>query len=132
VTQPRFRSLLLGVFALIALTLAGIGVYGLLAHGVAQRVNEFGVRVALGATPSGVLRLVLRQGMTLALVGLGIGFVSAVLVVRALRAVLFDVSPWDPLAWTTASVTLLAVSLLASWLPARRALRVDPVVALRS
>jgi putative ABC transport system permease protein len=132
VTQPRFRSLLLGVFALIALTLAGIGVYGLLAHGVAQRVNEFGVRMALGATPSGVLRLVLRQGITLALVGLGIGLVSAVLFVRALRAVLFEVSPWDPLAWTTASVTLLAVSLLASWLPARRALRVDPVVALRS
>jgi putative ABC transport system permease protein len=131
VTQPRFRSLLLGVFALMALALAGIGVYGLLAHGVAQRVNEFGVRMALGATPSGVLRLVLHQGITLALVGLGIGLAAAVVIVRALTTVLFEISPWDPIAWLASSITLLAVSLLASWLPARRALHVDPVVTLR-
>jgi putative ABC transport system permease protein len=131
VTQPRFRTLLLGLFALMALTLAAIGVYGLLAHNVTQRVTEFGVRIALGASPSGVLRLVLRQGVTLALIGLAIGLAVAVVAVRALSTALFDVSPWDPLAWSVSAITLLVVSLLASWIPARRALRVDPVVALR-
>jgi putative ABC transport system permease protein len=123
---------LLGVFAAIALTLAAIGVYGLLAHGVAQRINEFGVRMALGASPSGVVRLVMRQGLVLALTGVAIGLVLAVAAVRALNSVLFEVTPWDPVAWFVASATLLVVALLASWLPARRALRVDPVVALRN
>jgi len=131
VAQPRFRTLLLGFFAAIALTLAAIGIYGLLSHGVAQRANEFGVRMALGAAPSDVLRLVLRQGATLAFIGVGIGLVAAVGVVRALNSVLYEISPWDPLAWIVSAGTLLAVSLLASWIPARRALRVDPVVALR-
>ena len=115
----------------MALALAGIGVYGLLAHGVATRVNEFGVRMALGASPAGVQELVLRQGLGLTLAGLGIGSIVAVAVVRLLTSVLFDVSPWDPFAWTGSALTLLAVALLASWLPARRAVRVDPVVALR-
>jgi putative ABC transport system permease protein len=132
VSQPRFRTTLLGVFAAIALTLAAIGVYGLLAHGVAQRINEFGVRMALGASPSGVVRLVMRQGLVLALTGVAIGLVLAVAAVRALNSVLFEVTPWDPVAWFVASATLLVVALLASWLPARRALRVDPVVALRN
>jgi putative ABC transport system permease protein len=132
VSQPRFRTWLLGLFAGIALTLAGIGVYGLLAHGVAQRVNEFGVRMALGASASDVVGLVLRQGVTLAVTGVAIGLACAVLVVRALSTVLYAISPWDPLAWTVSAGTLLIVSLLASWLPARRALRVDPVVALRA
>lgn len=131
VTQPRFRTLLLALFAGLALALAGVGIYGLLAHGVAQRLNEFGIRLALGASPSGVLRLVLREGLTLAAVGLAFGVIGGVIAVRALSTVIYDVSPWDPLAWIAAIVTLLAVSLLASWLPARRALRVDPVVALR-
>lgn len=132
VSQPRFRTLLLGLFAVIALTLAGIGVYGLLAHGVAQRVNEFGVRIALGASANDVVRLVLRQGITLAVTGLGIGLLSAVVVVRALNTVLYEISPWDAPAWILSAVALLGVSLLASWLPAKRALRVDPVVALRA
>jgi putative ABC transport system permease protein len=132
VSQPRFRTLLLGFFAAIALTMAGIGIYGLLSHGVAQRANEFGVRMALGASPSDVLRLVLRQGATLAFIGVGIGLVAAVGAVRALHSVLYEISPWDPLAWIVSAGTLLAVSLLASWIPARRALRVDPVVALRA
>ena len=131
VTQPRFRTFLLGLFAAMALALAGIGVYGLLAHGVATRVNEFGVRMALGASPAGVQELVLRQGLGLTLAGLGIGSIVAVAVVRLLTSVLFDVSPWDPFAWIASALTLLAVALLASWLPARRAVRVDPVVALR-
>jgi len=132
VAQPRFRTLLLGFFAAIALTLAAIGVYGLLSHGVAQRANEFGVRMALGASPGSVLALVLRQGLTLALIGVVIGLLAAIAAVRALSSVLFEVSPWDPWAWTASAATLLAVSVLASWVPARRALRVDPVVALRS
>ncbi len=132
VTQPRFRTLLLGLFAIIALTLAGIGVYGLLAHGVAQRVNEFGVRVALGASPSSVLRLVLAEGALLALSGVVFGILGAALAVRVLGTVLFGVSQWDPVAWGASIGTLLLVSLLASWLPARRAVRTDPVIALRT
>ena len=132
VAQPRFRTLLLGLFAAIALTLAAIGVYGLLSHGVAQRTSEFGVRIALGASPNTVLRLVLRHGMALALIGVAIGLAAAVAAVRALSTVLFGISPWDPWSWTAAATTLLAVSLAASWVPARRALRVDPVVALRA
>jgi putative ABC transport system permease protein len=131
VTQPRFRTLLLTLFAVLALALAGVGVYGLLAHGVAQRLNEFGIRLALGASPSSVLSLVLREGLTLAAVGLAFGIVGAAITVRTLSTVIYDVSPWDPLAWIAAIVTLLGVSVLASWLPARRALRVDPVEALR-
>jgi putative ABC transport system permease protein len=131
VAQPRFRTLLLGVFAVIALALAGIGVYGLLSHGVAQRANEFGVRMALGASPSDVLALVVRQGAVLALAGLGIGLVASIAAVRAIESVLYDVTPWDPVAWVGSTVTLLAVALLASWIPARKALRVDPVIALR-
>jgi putative ABC transport system permease protein len=132
VAQPRFRTLLLGFFAAMALTLAAIGVYGLLSHGVAQRANEFGVRMALGASPNDVLRLVLRQGATLAFAGVGIGLLGAIAAVRVLDAVLYEISPWDPLAWMVSAGTLLGVSLLASWIPARRALRVDPVVALRA
>jgi putative ABC transport system permease protein len=131
VTQPRFRTLLLGLFAGMALALAGIGIYGLLAHGVANRINEFGVRMALGASPAGVQELVLKQGLGLTLAGLAIGAVAAVALVRVLSSVLFDVSPWNPRAWIASTVTLLAVAMLASWLPARRAVRVDPVVALR-
>ena len=130
VAQPRFRTLLLGFFAAIALTLAAIGIYGLLSHGVAQRRNEFGLRMALGASPADVLRLVLRQGAMLALVGVGLGLLGAIAAVRALGAVLYEISPWDPLAWIVSTATLLAVAFLASWIPARRALRVDPVVAL--
>ena len=88
--------------------------------------------MALGASAGDVVGLVLRQGVTLALTGVGIGLACAVLAVQALRSVLYVISPWDPLAWMLSAGTLLGVSLLASWLPARRALRVDPVVALRA
>lgn len=88
--------------------------------------------MALGASPGLVLQLVIRQGVTLALVGLGIGLVAAIAAVRGLQTVLYEISPWDPLAWLVAAGTLLAVAILASWVPARRALNVDPVVALRA
>jgi putative ABC transport system permease protein len=132
VSQPRFRTLLLGCFSAIALMLAAIGIYGLLAHGVAQRTNEFGVRMALGASSASVLRLVLAQGAALAIAGVAIGVAASVVMVRLLQSVLFDVSPWDPVAWGVSAGTLLAVSLLASWIPARRAVAVDPVVTLRA
>ena len=131
VSQPRFRTALLGIFAAIALALAGIGVYGLLAHGVTERLNEFGVRMALGASPAGVERLVLRRGLTLAIVGLAIGLAAAIAAVRALNSVLYAVTPWDPVAWTASAATLAIVAALASWVPARRALRADPARALR-
>lgn len=132
VSQPRFRTVLLGCFCGIALVLAAIGVYGLLTHAVAQRTNEFGVRMALGASPSSVLALVLREGIALALTGVAIGLFAAAAFVRVLQSVLFEVSPWDPLAWIVSAGTLLAVALFASWLPARRAVAVDPVVTLRA
>lgn len=132
VAQPRFRTLLLAFFAVVALTLAAIGIYGLLSHGVAQRANEFGVRMALGASPEDVLRLVLRQGAVLAFSGVAIGLAAAIAAARGLQSVLYEISPWDPLAWIASAGTLLGVALLASWIPARRALRVDPVIALRA
>jgi putative ABC transport system permease protein len=132
VSQPRFRTVLIGAFCAMALVLAAIGVYGLLSHAVAQRTNEFGVRMALGASPSTVLALVLRQGAVLALTGVVLGLFAAAALARVLRSVLFEVSPWDPMAWVLSAGTLLAVALFASWVPAKRAVAVDPVVTLRT
>lgn len=131
VAQPRFRTTLLGIFATVALVLAGIGVYGLLAHGVVQRSNEFGVRLALGASPERVVRMVLREGLALAAIGIVLGLAGAALAVRVLASVLYEITPWDPLAWALAVFALAAAALLASWVPARRAVRVDPATALR-
>ena len=128
---PKLTALLLTIFAALALAVTISGISGVIAISVSHRLEEFGLRMALGASPAEVLRLVLRQGVTLALVGIGIGLAASIVVVRALNSVLFEISPWDPLAWIGSAITLLAVSLLASWVPARRALRVDPVVALR-
>ncbi len=126
-----FNVVLVGVFAGAALLLAAIGLYGLLAYGVTQRTREIGVRVALGAQPSDVLGLVLRQGMKL--VGLGIlaGIGGALALTRTLRSLLFGISPGDPLTFALISLLLAAVALLACYLPARRAAKVDPMEALR-
>jgi putative ABC transport system permease protein len=132
VAQPKFRTILLGLFAALALTLAGVGVYGLLAHGVTQRQNEFGVRLALGATAAQVTGLVIREGLTLAAVGIAAGLVGAYFSVRLLETMLFRLSVWDASAWGTAVAMLLAIALAASWIPARRATRVSPANALRS
>jgi putative ABC transport system permease protein len=131
VAQPKFRSVLLGSFAAIALLLAAVGLYGLMAHGVAERQREFGVRLALGAAPESVRRLVVREGLRLAGIGLGAGALLAVALARVLSAVLFTVTIWDPIAWTTAAASLVFGALLATWIPARRAVLVDPAVALR-
>jgi putative ABC transport system permease protein len=131
VAQPKFRTVLLVGFAAVALLLASVGIYGLVAHGVAQREREFGVRLALGAAPERVQSLVVREGLTLAAGGLALGAVAAVFAVQLLRTVLFSVTPWDPAAWVLASGALLAAAAFAAWIPARRVVRVDPANALR-
>jgi putative ABC transport system permease protein len=131
VAQPKFRTVLLGAFAAIALVLAAVGIYGLVAHGVAQREREFGVRLALGAAPERVQALVVREGLRLAMVGLVFGAAAGALAVQLLRTVLFSVTPWDPWAWVLAPAALLAAAAFAAWIPARRVVRVDPASALR-
>jgi putative ABC transport system permease protein len=132
-TAPqRFSTALLTAFAAGALLLAAIGLYGVLASGVAQRTREIGVRLALGATRSEVLALVVRQGMTLAVVGLAIGIAGAFATTRFMAALLYRTEPHDAPTFVLVPVVLALVALLACYLPARRAARVDPMVALRS
>jgi putative ABC transport system permease protein len=132
VAEPRFRTMLLGGFALTALVLAAVGVYGLISFSVAQRTREIGIRVALGARPAQVTRPIVREGLTLALIGIALGLAGAAFATRLLSALLFGVEATDPLTFAGVAVLLLAVALLASYLPSRRALRVDPLTALRT
>jgi putative ABC transport system permease protein len=120
------------VFGAIALVLASIGVYGVLSYSVSQRTQEIGVRVALGAARRDVLRLVIGQGLKLAGAGIFVGIVGAYFVTPVIRTILFNVTPTDPLSFTWVATFLLIVSALASYVPARRALAVDPIVALRN
>ena len=129
--QRRFLMVLLGAFASMALLVAGIGIYGVLAYSVARRTHEIGIRVALGAARGDVVRLVLAQGSRIALVGLVGGLAGALVLTRALASVLFEVSPTDPGTFLLVSVILAAVVVAACLVPARRAAKVDPVVALR-
>jgi ABC-type antimicrobial peptide transport system permease subunit len=131
VARPRVLAWLLGVFGIIGLTLGALGIFGVLAYTVTQRRREIGVRLALGASPRAVLRLILGHGMLLAVTGVVIGVVGAAILTRSMESVLFGIEPSDP--WTFAQViaVLLGAAALASWLPARRALAIDPVTALR-
>ena len=132
-TGPRrFSVLLLGGFAALAMVLAMIGLYGVVSHLVTQRTREIGVRVALGAAARDVLGLVLRQGLRLALLGVGVGLVAALLLTGVMRSMLFGVGARDPVTFVAAPALLIAVAVLASWLPARRAARVAPIEALRA
>jgi predicted permease len=129
---PRLTGFLMGTFAAIALTLAAVGIYGVLSYLVARRTHEIGIRLAVGADRSQVLALVLRQGLTLALTGIVIGVTAAFLLTRLMQSLLYQVRPGDPITFATVSVVLVIVSLLASALPAYRAMRVSPLVALRT
>jgi putative ABC transport system permease protein len=131
ISQPRFSSQLLAVFAALALLLATIGLYGLLAYSVTQRRNEIGIRLALGAMREDILRLVLKHGTVLALVGIGIGLITSMAATRVLSSMLFAVSPTDWQTFLAVAVLLLGVALGACFIPARRAAKVDPMVALR-
>ncbi len=131
VAQPRFNMVLLGIFAGLALVLAAVGIYGVISYSVTQRTHEIGVRMALGAQRADVVRLILSHGLRLALVGLAIGIAGALASTRALSRMLFGVSTTDPVTFAGLSLLLIAVAAVASYVPARRAMRVDPMVALR-
>ena len=129
--QARFSALLLTVFAAAALALAAIGIYGVISFAVAQRTREIGIRVALGADRAAVLRLIIGQGAAVAVTGLVVGLVAALAATRVLGALLFDVTPTDPLTMVTVVVLLAVAALVACWIPARRAARLQPAAALR-
>jgi putative ABC transport system permease protein len=131
VAQPRFRTWLVGILAMLALVLAAVGVYGVMSYTVTQRTSEIGVRVALGAQPQNVFRIIVGHGLQLALFGVGIGLVAALALTRLLQSFLFGISAYDPLTFIAVSLLLTLVAVAASYFPARRATRVDPMVALR-
>ncbi|MGH7469240.1 MAG: ABC transporter permease [Longimicrobiales bacterium] len=132
VRSPRFNALLLGIAGSVALLLALIGIYGVMSYSVARRTHEIGIRTALGASSSEVLKLILTQAMTLAGAGIALGLLGALALSRVLHRMLFEVEPTDPLTFVLIAVLLAAVCLLACYLPTRRAMRVDPMIALRS
>jgi putative ABC transport system permease protein len=128
---PRFNTLLFGVFAVLALALGLVGIYGVMGYAVAQRTHEVGIRMALGAQPTDVFRLVVGAGMRLTLLGVAIGIAGALGVTRLMERLLYGVTPTDPLSFAGVALLMVAVALVACWVPARRATRVDPLVALR-
>jgi len=131
IAQRRLNMLLMGLFGGLAMLLSAVGIYGLLSYAVTQRTQEMGIRMALGARAGDVLKLVLRQGMTLALAGEAIGLIGAFVLTKLIRGLLFGVTPNDAMTFVIVAGVLGVVALLACYLPARRATKVDPLVALR-
>ncbi len=131
VEEPRFRTLLIGLFAAIALCLAAIGIYGVIAYAVTQRTHEIGIRMALGAKRDDVLRLILGQSAILSAAGILLGLAGALAITRLLSGLLFGISATDPLTFIAVAMTLVAVALIAALIPARRAIRIDPLTALK-
>lgn len=128
----RFETLLLAIFSAMALVLAAVGIYGVISYSVARRGREIGIRMALGAQRGHVTGMVLRQGLLLTLAGVGIGVVGALALARAMASLLYEVKPWDAKTFSGTAFLMACVALAASYLPARRAARVDPATALRS
>ena len=132
IATRKFNATLLGLFAALALALAATGVYGVLQYSVIQRKREMGIRIAIGATSSDMIRLIVGQAMGLAVVGVAIGLAGAFALTRVIRALLFNTDPLDGITFAASAVVLLAIAVLSSYLPARRALRIDPTIAMRS
>ena len=131
VTSRRFSTLLLSAFALLALILAAVGIYGVMSYVVSLRINEIGIRMALGAQPRDIWRLIVASGARLALAGIAIGLAGALALTRLLSSLLFEVRATDPITFAAVALLLAAVALLACYVPARRAMRADPMFALR-
>ena len=127
----RFNMVLLGLFAVVALILAAVGIYGVMAYSVTRRTHEIGVRMALGAKASQVLQLILKDGLVLAAIGVAIGLAAALWLTQLMRSLLFEVGPTDFATFAGVSTLLILIAMLAALIPARRATRVDPLVALR-
>ena len=130
--RPRFTLVLLATFAGVALVLAVVGIYGVMTYAVSRRLHEIGVRLALGAEPVGVVWMVVREGMSVALLGATVGVAGALLLTRSMSGFLYGVRPADPVTFTGVSLALIAAALVATYLPAREAARTDPLLALRS
>jgi putative ABC transport system permease protein len=131
VAARRFSMILLSVFAALALILAAVGIYGVISYSVAQRTREVGIRMALGAQTIDVIKLVVRDGLKLVVIGVLVGLGGAVMLTRLMTTLLFGVAPTDSLTYGAVTVILIAVALAACYIPARRATKVDPLVALR-
>jgi putative ABC transport system permease protein len=131
VEARRFNMLLLGIFAAVAMLLAAVGIYGVMAYSVTQRTNEIGVRIALGAKPRDVIGMIVGRGMRLTLIGAAAGLVLSIGLTRLMSTLLFGVSATDPLTFAAVSLLLAGVALAACFIPARRAAKVDPMIALR-
>jgi putative ABC transport system permease protein len=131
VAPRRFSTVLLGVFATLALVLAAVGIYGVMSYVVSLRINEIGIRMALGAQPRDIWRLIVGGGARLALAGIAIGLAGALALTRLLSSLLFEVRASDPITFGAVALLLAAVALLACYVPARRAMRADPMIALR-
>jgi putative ABC transport system permease protein len=129
--RPRFSFLLLTIFAGVALVLAAVGVYGVMSYSVVQRTHEYGIRMALGAQARDIFTLVLKEGFRLAIIGIAVGIAGALALTHYLRSLLFGISATDPIIFLSISLMLITIALLACYIPARNAMRVAPMIALR-